>query len=135
MSLGDYLRYLRAMHGGESTLDIAEALGLPSPWPINEIEQRYRDCGSDELVANLADYYGVPREELTWRRGRSRKSLSAFLGDAVENDHTVVLILRTGERLEGNVEWFDMGAVLIEPLEGPDEILIQRHIVDDWELA
>jgi sRNA-binding regulator protein Hfq len=135
MSLGDYLRYLRAMHGGESTLEIAEKLGLASPWPINEIEQRYRDCGSDELVAKLAEYYEVPVEELMWRRGRSRKSLSSFLGDAVEHDQTVVLVLRSGDRLEGNVDWFDMGSILLEPTEGPDEILVQRHMVDDWELA
>ena len=120
MSLGDYLRYLRAMHGGESTLEIANKLGLLSPWPINEIEQRYRDCGSEELVAKLAEYYGVPVADLTWRRKRSRKGLSAFISNAADNSYTVVVILRSGERLEGTVDWFDMGAILLRPTEGPE---------------
>lgn len=135
MSLGDYLRYLRAVHGGESTLEISDKLGLLSPWPINEIEQRYRDCGTDELVAKLAGFYGVPVEDLTWRRKRSRKGLSAFLSNAADNSYTIVLVLRSGERLEGVVDWFDMGAVLIRPNDGPEEIIVQRHIIDDWELA
>jgi len=133
MSLGDYLRYLRATHGGESTLDVAGAIGLSSPWPINEIEQRYRQVGDDELVAKLADYYGVPVEELLWRRKRSRKAFSNFCSNAIESGHAVALQLRTGERLEGRVEWVDMGALLLKPADGSTEIVVQRHIVDDWE--
>ncbi|NLS75855.1 MAG: hypothetical protein GXY76_01205 [Chloroflexi bacterium] len=136
MSLGDYLRYLRAVHGGESTQDIATKLGLPSPWPINEIEQRYRDCGDNELVARLAEYYGVPVEEMQWRRRRSRKALTAFLSEAQDNAHTIVLVLRNEERLIGTVEWFDMGAILLKPLDDEKrDIMVQRHIVDDWEMA
>ncbi len=136
MSLGDYLRYLRAVHGGESTLEIANKLGLPSPWPINEIEQRYRDCGDSELVSKLADYYGVPVEELQWRRRRSRKALTAFLSEAEEEEHTITLILRNEERLIGTVEWFDMGAILLKPQDDEQrDIIVQRHIVDDWEMA
>ena len=135
MSLGDYLRYLRALNGGESTLEIAKEIGLLSPWPINEIEQRYRDCGSIDLVAKLANYYGVSVEDLTWRRKRSRKGLSAFISNAAENSYTIVLVLRSGEKLEGTVEWFDMGAILLRPSEGPKEVVVQRHIVDDWELV
>lgn len=135
MSLGDYLRYLRAMHGGESTLDVAKAIGIPSPWPINEIEQRYRQVGDEELIAKLADYYGVDVEDLLWRRKRSRKALTAFLEDALERGQPVVLKLRTGERLVGRVRWVDMGALLLSLADRSGEVVVQRHIVDDWETA
>jgi hypothetical protein len=133
MSLGDYLRYLRALHGGESTLEIAKALGLPSPWPINEIEQRYREVGADELVQKLADYYGVPVEDLVARRKRSRKALSQFLDDAQKAGRKVTLVLRNGERLSGAVQWTDMGALALETGEIPGPVVIERHIVDDWK--
>lgn len=133
MSLGDYLRYLRALHGGESTLEIAKLIGLPSPWPINEIEQRYREVGADELVLKLADYYGVPAEDLVARRKRSRKALSQFLDDAQKAGRKVTLVLRNGERLSGAVQWTDMGALALETGEGPGPVVIERHIVDDWK--
>lgn len=135
MSLGDYLRYLRALHGGESTLDIAKALGLPSPWPINEIEQRYREVGQEDLLQKLADYYGVALEELVWRRKRSRKAFSEFVTEAQERDHPISLLLRNGDRLQGKVRWCDLGAVALEPADGSRFLVVQRHMVDDWEPA
>jgi sRNA-binding regulator protein Hfq len=133
MSLGDYLRYLRALHGGESTLEIAKALGLPSPWPINEIEQRYREVGADELVQKLADYYGIPAADLIAQRKRSRKALSQFLEDAQKTERKVTLILRTGERLSGTVQWADMGALALETGDALGPVVVERHIVDDWK--
>lgn len=132
MSLGDYLRHLRAMHGGESTLEIAKILGLPSPWPINEIEQRYREVGADELVQKLAEYYGVPAADLLARRKRSRKALSQFLDDAQKTGRKATLVLRTGERLSGTVQWADMGALALEMENIPGPVIVQRHIVDEW---
>lgn len=132
MSLGDHLRFLRAMHGGESTLDIAKAIGIQSPWPINEIEQRYREVGSDELVAKLAEYYHVPVEELLWHRKRSRKALSEFLGESRDRGQPVKLILRTGETLRGTVQWFDLGALALQLVDGSGQLIVQRHILVDW---
>jgi len=129
------MRYLRAMHGGESTADIAKAVGIPTPWPINEIEQRYREVGSDELVAKLADYYGVPVEDLLWRRKLSRKKLSEFLDEASKKGQKARLFLRTGERLEGTLQWFDLGALALNLADGSGQVIIQRHIVDSWEIA
>jgi transcriptional regulator with XRE-family HTH domain len=133
MSLGDYLRYLRAKHGGESTLEIAKVLGLPSPWPINEIEQRYREVGTDELVQKLAAYYGVPGEELLARRKRSRKALSQYLEDAQKANRKAMLLLRNGERLAGMVLWADMGAFALDLGDGSGPVIVERHIVDDWK--
>jgi len=48
MSLGDYVRYLRAMRGGPDFLSIEAATGVPGR-SLREIEQRYRRVGeSDE---------------------------------------------------------------------------------------
>jgi len=123
------------MHGGESTADIAKAIGIPTPWPINEVEQRYREVGSDELVAKLAEYYGVPVEDLLWRRKLSRKKLSEFLEETSKSGQKARLLLRTGERMEGTVQWFDLGAAALDLADGSGQVIVQRHIIDNWEAA
>ncbi|MFB0545704.1 MAG: helix-turn-helix domain-containing protein [Anaerolineae bacterium] len=134
MSLGDYLRYLRAMRGGPTPWEIAEAAGLDSPRLISEIEQRYREIGDDETLEKLAAYYQVPVEELRWRWGRSRKAFTAFAEAAMKSGQPVLLHLRLGEDLAGRVLWWDLGAIGLEPQDGTAEIVVQRHIIDDWEL-
>jgi hypothetical protein len=133
MSLGDHLRFLRALDGGVDTRTIAEAIGIERPWPINEIEVRYREVGDDDLVAKLADYYDRPVGELLWHRARSRKKLTQDLADAIRDDRTVKLVLRSGATLEGRAVWWDLGAV---GLALPDQVeitVVQRHAVVDWE--
>jgi hypothetical protein len=133
MSLGDHLRYLRAMSGGVDTRTIAEAVGLERPWPINEIEVRYREVGDDELVAKLADYYERPVDEFLWHRERSRKRLTHDIAEAIQEERPVALRLRSGTILEGEPVWWDLGAIGLL-LEGEDEItVVQRHAVIDWE--
>lgn len=132
MSLGDHLRYLRALKGGVDTAAIAEAIGEERPWAINEIEVRYREVGDDDLVARLAGYYGRPVDELKWHRERSRKKLSQYLFHAVEEGRTITLQLRSGEQLTGVPQWWDLGAVGVV-LEGEAELtVVQRHVVIDW---
>ncbi len=133
MSLGDHLRYLRAMRGGIDTASIAEAIGEERPWPINEIEVRYREVGDDELVARLADYYQRPLEELLWHRARSRKALTVFIQQATLDARPVILRLRSGEELNGVPLWWDLGALALLR-DGEDEpTVVQRHAVIDWE--
>ena len=134
MSLGDYLRYLRAMRGGVTPLEIMEETGIP-PRILTQIEQRYREMGDDETLEKLAAYYEVPVEELHWRRGRSRKALIAFLARARNEGHVVRLRLRAPqEEFVGRVVWDDLGAVELR-LAGGGNVVVQRHAVDDWELA
>jgi hypothetical protein len=134
MSLGDYLRYLRALKGGMTPWDIEAATGVPSGM-YRQMEQRYRAIGDDESLAALAAYFEVPVEELLWRREKSRKALSNDLAGACTSGATVTLKLRMPElTFTGRVIWWDMGAVLLELSDGSGEVVVQRHVVDDWEV-
>lgn len=133
MSLGDHLRYLRAMKGGIDTASVAEAIGIERPWPINEIEVRYRELGDDDLLAKLADYYGRPVEELVWHRQRSRKKLTLYIHEAIQEGRPVTLRLRSGEELRGEPQWWDLGAIGLLR-EGERALtVVQRHAVVDWD--
>jgi transcriptional regulator with XRE-family HTH domain len=135
MSLGDYARYLRAMKGGPDYWTIEAATGVLSR-TIREIEQRYRRVGeNDEDLQKLADYFGVPVEALTWRREKWRKLLSEALYTAQAEGCPIRLILRDGPTFEGRVLWWDLGATELELSGEEGRVVVQRHAVDDWELA
>jgi len=135
MSLGDYVRYLRAMKGGPDFFTVEEATAVPGR-TLREIEQRYRRVGeNDEDLSKLADYYAVPVKELTWRREKWRKLLSEALYTAQTENRPIRLILRDGPTFEGRVLWWDLGATELELREGGERLVVQRHVVDDWELV
>lgn len=132
MSLGDELRYLRAFHGGLTHWEVEDAAGVPRG-TLRGLEQRYRRVGEDdEVLARLAAYYGVPLEDLQFHRERYRKALSAYLYRAQESGQTARFRLRTGERVSGQVRWWDLGAFGLEA-EGEELTVVQRHAVVDWE--
>lgn len=134
MSLGDYVRYLRATKGGPDFRTVSEATGV-SIRSLREIEQRYRRVGEDDQdLHKLADYFGVPLAELTWRRERWRKLLSQALYSALRENRPIRLILRDGPTFEGRVLWWDLGATELELPGGQGRVVVQRHAVDDWEL-
>ena len=135
MSLGDYVRYLRAIKGGPDYFTVEEATAVPGP-TLREIEQRYRRVGeNDEDLYKLADYYAVPVNELTWRREKWRKLLSEALYTAQTENRPIRLILRDGPTFEGHVLWWDLGTTELELREGGERLVVQRHAVDDWELV
>jgi hypothetical protein len=135
MSLGDFVRYLRAKKGGPDFWTVEEATGVPGR-TLREIEQRYRRVGeNDEDLHKLADYYDVPVEELTWRRDKWRKLLSEALYTAQTEDRSIRLILRDGPTFEGRVLWWDLGATELELHDKGERLVVQRHAVDDWELV
>ena len=132
MSLGDELRYLRAFHGGGNMMEIEDEIGL-EPGTLRYIEQRYRRVGEDdEVLAKIAAYYDVSLETLQYHRERYRKSLSAYLHQALEAGTTARFELRTGETLAGQVRWWDLGAFGLEPASGEPLTVVQRHAVLDW---
>ena len=134
MSLGDYVRYLRAMRGGPDFRAIHEATGVPVR-TLREIEQRYRRVGEDdEDLRKLADYFGVPVEEFAWRREKWRKLLSEALHSAQTEKRPIRLILRNGPTFEGHVLWWDLGAAEIESPDSGERLVVQRHAIDDWAL-
>jgi hypothetical protein len=134
VSLGDYVRYLRAMKGGPDYRVIEAATGIAGR-TLREIEQRYRRVGEEDGdLQKLADYFGVAVEELTWRRDKWRKLLSEALHTAQEEGRPIRLVLRDGPVFEGRVLWWDLGAAELELSGGEGNVVVQRHIVDDWLL-
>jgi len=131
MSLGDYIRYLRAMNKGITPWEIEAATGIPSGLQ-RQIEQRYRAVGNEEEIRKLAEFFGVPVEELRWRQEWSRKKLSQTLAITMEKGEPITLELRTGEIFQGRIEWWDLGAFGLR-LEDGSLVVVQRHIVDKWE--
>lgn len=132
MSTGDYMRFLRAVKGGPTPFDIENATGVPSS-TYRQIEQRYRAIGTEEELTKLATYFDVPLEELSKRQEWTRKGLSAALAVAEEEDRPIRLELRSGAAFSGRVIWSDLGSALLE-LEDGREVVVQRHVVDRWEL-
>ena len=134
MSLGDYVRYLRAMNGGPDYRAIEAATGVAGR-TLREIEQRYRRVGEDDDLHKLADYFGVPVQELIWRREKWRKALSEALHTAQKEGRPIRLVVRDGPIFEGHVLWWDLGAAELELSSGEGNVVVQRHVVDDWLLA
>ena len=134
MSLGDELRYLRAMRGGPSYNDIQERLGLPQG-TLWWLERKYCLVGEDdEVLERLAAYYHTTLENLQFHRKRYRKALSVYLDQAKKSGQEVNVLLRTGEWLRGRVLWWDLAAFGLQTEEwGPT--VVQRHAVIDWEGA
>lgn len=131
MSLGDYLRLLRARKGGVTPMEIEDATGL-TPGLYRQMEQRYRAVGDDASLASLAEYFGVPIEDLSWRLEWPRKSLSRALVAATRTDEPLTLFLWNGEQLTGHVAWWDLGATELLLEEGR-RIVVQRHAVERWD--
>lgn len=133
MSLSDHLRYLRALHGGPSNVDLLQVLGEEDTGLYFAIEQHYRDVSTDEIIEKIAAYYHVPVEELQWHRARSRKALALHIHAAIQNRETVTLHLRTGETLTGLPVWWDLAAIGLQPSGEEDLVVVQRHAVIDWD--
>ena len=133
MSLSDHLRYLRALHGGPSNTDLAQALGEEDVGLYFAIERHYRDVSTDDILPKIAAYYHVPVEELQWHRARSRKALALHVHAAIQSHDLVALRLRDGETLLGHPVWWDLAAIGLQPIGEEDLIVVQRHAVIDWE--
>ena len=131
MSLGDHLRMLRAKRGGITPWDIEAATDLEKGL-YRQIEQRYRAVGSDDSIKVLADFFGVPFEDLRWRLDWPRKALSYALAAAQEDAGQISLWLSTGQVVTGCVEWWDLGAVKLV-LDNTEDWVIQRHAVEKWD--
>lgn len=133
MSLGDELRYLRALHGGGNLQQIEEKAGL-EPGELRSMEQRYHRVGEDDAVLQkVAAYYKVPLEKLQWHRERFRKAFSAYLQQGLRTRAPVRVHVRTDETLSGIVRWWDLGAFGLEPEDGKSLTIVQRHAVLDWD--
>jgi sRNA-binding regulator protein Hfq len=131
MSLGDTLRLLRAKRGGITPLDIEAATTLPKGL-YRQMEQRYRAVGDDENIRILAEFYGVPAQDLRWRLDWPRKALSRALVVCLRDNLPITLYLWNGQTLSGTVKWWDLGAIELETADGR-LIVVQRHAAERWE--
>ena len=131
MSLGDYVRYLRALKGGPTPWQIEAATGIPSGI-YRQIEQRYRAVGEEQALEKMAAYFDVAPDELRWRQHWPRKGLTAALVDAQEKGGMLSVRWSGGEAFTGTVAWRDLGAVEIQDASGAS-VVVQRHMVDRWE--
>jgi transcriptional regulator with XRE-family HTH domain len=131
MSLGDYLRLLRARRGGITPWDIEAATNLTRGL-YRQMEQRYRSVGDAESLQILAEFYGVPVEELRWRLEWPRKALSRALAATQANHSPITLHLWNAETVTGLVRWWDLGAVGLEMADGA-LLVVQRHATEHWE--
>jgi transcriptional regulator with XRE-family HTH domain len=142
MSLSDYIKYLRAVKGGVTPWEIAEGSGVAAT-EVHLLEVKHRRVGEDDAtLAKLADYFGVPLEELTARREQYRKLLTQFLEDSLKHSNTVTLTLESGEQLTGKVEWYSREALALTPANGEenpspasDPYIVQRNWVASWQAA
>jgi hypothetical protein len=131
MSLGDYLRLLRAKAGGITPREIEAATGLPQG-TYRLMEQRYRSVGEEESIGLLADFYGEPAGELRWRLEWPRKALSRSLVAVIRHGRTITPQLWNGQTVTGMVKWWDLGAIGLET-EYDDLLVVQRHAVERWD--
>ena len=131
MSLSDKLRLLRAERGGVTPADIEAALPELPKGLYRYMEQRYRAVGDDRTIQMLADYFGVPFDDLRWRLEWPRKALNRALFYAETAGHPITLELSTGEKVTGKVKWWDLGAAEIATEAGG--VVVQRHAVEKWD--
>ena len=137
MSLSDYIKYLRAKHGGDTPWEIAEASGVPAG-AIHLIEVKHRRVGEDdEQLEKLAAFFNVPLEELTTRREAYRKRFAYFLDEVSNGETAVCLKLEHGEELEGIVLWYAREALALTPVgeTNGEPYIVQRSWVADWRRA
>ncbi len=141
MSLSDYIKYLRAVKGGATPWEIAEASGVPAS-EVHLIEVKHRRVGEDDAtLARLAEYFGVPLEELTGRRDSYRKMLTRFLEEHQGKESRVTLTLESGEEVSGRIDWFSREAVALVPRNGngddegsaADPYIVQRGWIASWK--
>jgi hypothetical protein len=135
MSMGDYVKYLRAVRGGVTPSEIEEATGIPFS-QINVIEYKFAPVFDDpDLLSKLAAYFQVPVEELGRRATRTRKLLTRFLAEHAASTLRVHFTLAGGARVIGQVMWWDRSAVGLRLDGDAGDAVVYRHSIQIYEDA
>ena len=137
MSLSDYIKYLRAVKGGLTPWEIAAGSGVPAR-EVHLLEVKHRRMGEDDaMLHSLADFFGVPVNDLMSRRDAYRKRLTTFLEESQKEESGVTFKMEGGEEITGKIEWFGREAVALSPESGEASTpyILQRSWVADWRLA
>jgi hypothetical protein len=134
MILSDLLTYLRARKGGVFYSDVSEAVDLPLLRLVRaERTLTVPDLTIDEL-GRLAEYYGVPVDELKDARLQGRADLTTYLANQEKAGAPAQLQLQGNARVSGKILWRDRHAVA---LEQPDRtsLVVYRSSVERWGSA
>src|SRR4051812_37403036 len=131
MILSDLLTYLRARKGGAFYSDVSEAVDLPLLRLVRaERTLTVPDLTLEEL-GRLAEYYGVPLDDLKEARLRGRADLTTYLANQEKAGARVQLRLQGEIGVSGKILWRDRHAVA---LEQPDRtsLVVYRSSVESW---
>jgi len=134
MSLSDYVKLMRAVKGGVTPWEIAEATGIPSK-EVHLLEVKHRRMGEDDaMLEKLAGYFEVPVDDLARRRDQFRKRLTSFAVERQRTQEHVTFELETGESFSGVIVWFAREAIAVQPDGGPEDVpvVLQRAMIADW---
>ncbi len=131
MTLSDLLMLLRARKGGIFYSDVAEAIGIPTLHLVRA-ERTYTvpNLSPDE-INRLAEYFGVPVDDLRRAQRQPRSELTTYLGTREKEAAPVQLRLAGETRVSGQVAWRDRHAVA---LRQPDDsvIVVYRSSIESW---
>lgn len=131
MTLSDLLTFLRARQGGVFYTDVAEAVEIPALRLVRaERTMSVADLAPEEL-GRLAEYFGVPAEELRAARRQTRADLTHYLDEQQKAGTPVSLRLHGDATVAGPVAWRDRHAVA---LRQPDDsiLVVYRSSIDSF---
>jgi len=132
MSLGDELRFLRAMQAGIEPDKVERIIGLPR-YTMTDLEDAPDKFGGDETLAQVAGYFSVEPNSLRAARKHSRVALDIYLKRMKAQRQTAILRLRGGSTVVGSPYWWDRAVVSIGQPEG-ENLIVMRHAVISWEM-
>jgi hypothetical protein len=131
MTLSDLLTFLRARKAGIFYSDVAEATEIAT-LRLVRAERTYTvpDLSPDE-INRLAEYFGVPAEQLHEARQQSRGALTAYLGENEKAKTPVTLRLLGDASVTGPIIWRDRHAVALSQPDG-STLVVYRSSVERW---
>jgi hypothetical protein len=131
MTLSDLLTYLRARKEGIFYSDVSDATEIGT-LRLVRAERTYTvaDLSPDE-INRLAEYFGVPADQLREARLRSRGALTAYLDEQDKAKAPASLRLLGDARVAGSILWRDRHAVALRQPDG-SALVVYRSSVDRW---
>jgi hypothetical protein len=131
MTLSDLLTYLRARKGGVFYSDVTDATEIAT-LRLVRAERTYTVPDlSPEEINRLAEYFGVPRDQLQAARQQSRGTLTTYLDERDKAKAPATLRLLGNATVAGPVVWRDRHAVALRQPDG-SVLVVYRSSVDGW---
>jgi hypothetical protein len=131
MTLSDLLTHLRARKGGVFYSDVTDATEIAT-LRLVRAERTYTvpDLSPDE-INRLAEYFGVPSDQLQEARQQTRGALTTYLDARDKAKAPATLRLLGNTTVTGPVVWRDRHAVALRQPDG-SVLVVYRSSVDGW---